>query len=72
MFDLKREVKRSSTFTFTCDLSFIFSTLFAKVNLTCDLRINYATVEIHPLAASMYRVVHSTRVRRNEKGLLNF
>ena len=37
MFDLKREVKRSSTFTFTCDLSFIFSTLFAKVNLTCVL-----------------------------------
>ena len=31
----KREVKRSSTFTFTCDLSFIASILFANVNLTC-------------------------------------
>ena len=30
--ELKREVKRGSTFTFTCDLSYFASILFANIN----------------------------------------
>ena len=49
--EVKREVDRVSTLTFTltCDLSYIASILFAKVNFKRTYsRKNYATVEINP------------------------
>ena len=49
--ELKREVDRVSTLTFTltCDLSYIASILFAKVNFKRTYsRKNYSTVEINP------------------------
>ena len=45
--ELKREVKRGSTFTFTCDLSHFASILFANINFAHYARQNYAAVEIH-------------------------
>ena len=49
--EIKSEVDRVSTLTFTltCDLSYIASILFAKVNFKHTYsRKNYATVEINP------------------------
>ena len=46
--ELKREVERGSTCTFTCDLSYIASLFLRTSILRTNARKNYATLEIYP------------------------